>query len=100
MRSLNNRMRLAREGNTFGPGDEEAIQSPLRVLKSIFPTTPLPKNVPLDIMLTAPTGDSKFPRTLVVRDLGAVQNSWVGTEFMLAYFEGDGPSPAVSDHFS
>lgn len=99
MRSLNTRMRLARDKNSFTPEDEQSVQSPLRVLKSIFPTTPLHKHVPLDIILTAPSRDSNIPRTLVIRDLGAVQNNWIGTEFMLAYFDGDGPSPAVGDNF-
>jgi hypothetical protein len=96
MRSLNARLLLSRKNGALSTEDEQAIQSPLRKLKSIFPNTPLPKHMPLDILLTAP---STSPRALIIRDLGTVESDWVAREFVLAYFEGEGPSPAVSDSF-
>jgi hypothetical protein len=95
LRSLHSRLRLALSNSTITREDELRLQTPLRVLKSIFPSTPLAKYTPLDILLSPPSKEGKHERTLLIRDLGAVQNDWIGTEFMLAYFEGDGPSPAV-----
>ncbi|KAI0308254.1 hypothetical protein B0F90DRAFT_1813544 [Multifurca ochricompacta] len=37
----------------------------------------------------------KKPRTLIIRDLGAIQNEWVAREFVLSYFDGQGNSPAL-----
>jgi hypothetical protein len=37
---------------------------------------------------------------LVFRDLGAVQDSWLTTQFVLAYFEGQGISPPVRHSIS
>lgn len=75
-----------------------AIQSPINKLKTLFPNTPLTKHTPLDILLTPPFPDK--PRTLILRDLGVIQDDWVAQEFVLAYFEGDGNSPAVSKFVS
>ena len=100
MRSLQARLLLSRQRGTLSAEEEQDVQSPLRKLKSIFPSTPLNKHTPLDILLTAPYSDTKQPRALIIRDMGSVENDWVGTEFMLAYFEGDGPSPAVSPFLS
>lgn len=96
MRALVGRMKLSHMRGTITEEEEEAAQSPLRTLKSIFPNTPLAKYTPLDILLTAPTNDPARPRALVIRDMGAVENNWVATEFVLAYFEGPGISPPVS----
>jgi hypothetical protein len=96
MRSLHARMQLARKNGTFTPADEMNVQAPMLTLKSLFPNTPLPKHSPLDILLSPPSSDGSTPRVLIFRDLGGLKNDWVATEFMLAYFEGDGPSPAVS----
>ena len=72
---------------------EHAVSSPMRKLKSIFPNSPLSKHTPLDIYLAAPVAGQ--PRALIFRDMGSIENDWVATEFILHYFEGDGPSPPV-----
>ena len=72
---------------------EQAVSSPMRKLKSIFPNSPLSKHTPLDIYLAAPVAGQ--PRALVFRYMGSIENDWVATEFVLHYFEGDGPSPPV-----
>ena len=87
-------MVLCRQQNTLTQDEELAAQSPLRKFKSMFPNTPLTKNTPLDILVTAP--EPSRPRSLIVRDLGSVQSDWVAREFVLAYFEGSGISPPVS----
>ena len=66
----------------------------MRKLKSLFPNSPFEKHAPLDIYLSAPVPGK--PRVLVFRDLGAIESDWVATEFVLHYFEGQGPSPPVS----
>ncbi|KZT23746.1 hypothetical protein NEOLEDRAFT_1043296, partial [Neolentinus lepideus HHB14362 ss-1] len=93
MRALQGRMRLLQQNGTLTSEEEASAQSPLRKLKSIFPNTPLAKHAPLDILLTEP--EPSQPRSLVFRDLGAVQNDWVAKHFVLAYFEGDGISPPL-----
>jgi hypothetical protein len=95
MRSLQKRLALGRKRGTLSEEEENAVQTPLRKLKSIFPGTPLSKHMPLDILLTAPSSDPEQTRSLIFRDMGAVDNDWVATEFVLAYFAGDGPSPPV-----
>ena len=95
MRTLLGRMKLFQTRGTITDQEVQDAQSPLRTLKSIFPNTPLAKYAPLEILLTAPSKDSKQPRALVIRDMGAVENDWVSREFVLAYFEGDGISPPV-----
>ena len=95
-RALTVRVQLAKTRDALSPETEFVIQSPLRKLKSLFPNSAVSKGTPLDILLTAPTGDKKRPRTLVFRDLGAVESDWVAEQFVLAYFEGDGISPPVS----
>ena len=93
MRALQARLVLSKQRGSLTPEDELAVQSPLRKFKSMFPNTPLAKHAPLDVLLTSP---GPQPRTLIVRDLGSVQNDWLSTEFVLAYFEGHGISPPVS----
>ncbi|KAA1468530.1 hypothetical protein DENSPDRAFT_472012 [Dentipellis sp. KUC8613] len=93
IRSLQGRHKLARERGTLTPEEQMAVQSPISRLKTIFPNSPLAKHSPVDLLLTAP--DTKQPRSLIVRDLGVVQDDWVGRELMLAYFEGNGNSPAL-----
>lgn len=95
MRSLLGRMKLGHARGTINQQEEEDAQDPLRTLKSIFPGTPLAKHTPLDILITAPSEDSTRPRAVIVRDLGSVENNWIAREIILAYFEGDGLSPAV-----
>ena len=94
MRAMQARQILCRQRGELSPDEELAIQSPLRQLKSMFPNTPLAKHSPLDILATAP---GSKPRTLIVRDLGSVQSDWLAREFVLAYFEGNGISPPVSN---
>ena len=94
MRALQARLALAKEDNLLSEEDAQALGSPMRKLKSLFPNSPLEKHVPLDIYLSAPVPGK--PRVLIFRDLGAIESDWVATEFVLHYFEGQGPSPPVS----
>jgi len=93
MRALQARMVLCRQRGLLPQEEEFEAQSPLRKFKSMFPNTALAKHIPLDVILLAP--EPKQPRTLIVRDLGAVQNDWVAREFVMAYFEGSGISPPL-----
>ena len=93
MRALQARMASAKKNGTLSEEDAQAVGSPMRKLKSLFPNSPLAKHTPLDIFLAAPVPGR--PRSLVFRDLGAIENDWVATEFVLHYFEGIGPSPPV-----
>lgn len=86
---------LGRKLGTFSEADELESQSPLRKLKTLFPNSPLNKHTPMDIYLTAPSPGR--PRALIFRDMGAIESDWVATEFVLAYFEGQGLSPPVCD---
>lgn len=95
-RTLAVRVQLAKSHEAISHETDFAIQSALRKLKTLFPATAVKKGTSLDILLTAPTGDSKRQRTLVFRDLGSIESDWVAEQFMLAYFEGEGISPAVS----
>ena len=65
-----------KEGKLSTQEAEEA-QSPLRKLKSMFPNSPLKKGESLDILLLAPPKNPDEKRTLVVRDLGSVENNWL-----------------------
>ncbi|KAG1826242.1 chalcone-flavanone isomerase-domain-containing protein [Suillus subaureus] len=102
MRALTARMQLAHTRATITPEEEPAAQSSLRTLKSLFPTTSMSKGKPFDIVLLAPLRSPSRPRTLVLTDMGSVENDWVAEEFVLAYFEGNGISPplkkAVIEH--
>jgi hypothetical protein len=94
MRALQARIASAKQNATLSEEEAEVVLSPMRKLKSLFPNSPLAKHTPLDIFLSAPAPGR--PRALVFRDLGTIENDWVATEFVLHYFEGVGPSPAVS----
>jgi hypothetical protein len=96
MRALLARLKLAHVRGTITAEEDESVQSPLRTFKSIFPSTPLAKHTPLDILVTAPSKDPARQRALIIRDIGAVENDWIAREFVLAYFEGAGISPPVS----
>ncbi len=74
------------------------VASPLRVLKGLFPNSPLAKHTPLDIFLSAPLPNRQRP--LVFRDLGSIESDWVATEFVINYFDTNAPSPAVRLFFS
>ncbi|KAG6817601.1 hypothetical protein H0H87_006229 [Tephrocybe sp. NHM501043] len=85
MRALQARIALAKKNGTLSEEEAYAVGSPMRKLKSLFPNSPLEKHTPLDIFLSAPSPER--PRTLVFRDLGAIESNWVATEFVLHYFE-------------
>ncbi|KAI6014167.1 chalcone-flavanone isomerase-domain-containing protein [Pisolithus marmoratus] len=95
VRALTARVQLEKSRGALTPETEFAIQSPLRKLKTLFPNAALTKGTPLDVLITAPTGDKKQPRRLVFRDLGSIESDWVAEQFVLAYFEGDGISPPL-----
>jgi hypothetical protein len=94
MRSLQSRLVWCKQQNLLPPEEERAVQSPLTKFKSMWPTTSLFKHEPLDILITAPSAQE--PRSVIIRDLGAVQSDWIARELVLAYFEGKGISPKVS----
>lgn len=94
MRALQTRLASAKKNRTLSEEDAQSVGSPMRKLKSLFPNSSLAKHTPLDIFLSAPVPGR--PRSLVFRDLGAIEDDWVATEFVLHYFEGAGPSPPVS----
>ncbi|KAJ3736894.1 chalcone-flavanone isomerase-domain-containing protein [Lentinula guzmanii] len=93
IRAITTRLRDGRKDGTTT--EEEAIEaaSPIRKLKTLFPNTALTKHSPLDIFLYPPTPGQ--PRVLTFRDLGSIESDWVAREFVLHYFEGEGPSPAL-----
>ncbi|KAG6889359.1 hypothetical protein C0995_001424 [Termitomyces sp. Mi166 len=93
MRALQARMALGKKNGTISEEEAFAIASPMRKLKSLFPNSPLEKHASFDIFLSAPSHERQ--RTLVFRDLGSIESNWVATEFVLHYFEGAGPSPAM-----
>ncbi|KAG6820768.1 hypothetical protein H0H93_012032 [Arthromyces matolae] len=93
MRALQARMALGKKNGTLTEDEAQAVSSPMRKLKSLFPNSPLEKHSPLDIFLSEPSHER--PRTLIFRDLGAIESDWVATEFVLHYFEGAGPSPPL-----
>lgn len=71
----------------------QSLVPPLGMLKSMFPNIPLKKHATLDVILNPPA--TKGERTLIFRDIGRVENTWVAKQFFLAYFEGWGISPPV-----
>lgn len=63
-------------------------------LKTLFPNSPLGKNVPLDVFFPKPLPGKT--RSLIFRDLGVIESDWVSREFMVNYFEDKvAPSPPV-----
>jgi hypothetical protein len=96
MRALLARMKTAHTQGTITAEEEKDAQSHLQILNSIFPNTPLAKHTPLDILVTTPPKDPAHQRALIIRGMGSVENNWVAREFLLAYFEGAGLSPAAS----
>ncbi|KAJ3718356.1 chalcone-flavanone isomerase-domain-containing protein [Lentinula raphanica] len=93
IRAITSRLRDGRKNGTIT--EEEALEaaSPIRKLKTLFPNTALTKHSALDIFLYPPIPGK--PRALTFRDLGSVESDWVAREFVLHYFEGAGPSPAL-----
>ncbi|KAI0343974.1 hypothetical protein BDW22DRAFT_1392114 [Trametopsis cervina] len=93
IRAIQARMTLFRKNGALSKEEEFSIQAPLHKFKTMFPNTPLAKHAPLDILLTPP--EPSQPRGLIIRDLGSVQHDWLAKEFFMAYFEGNGLSPAM-----
>lgn len=91
MRNLQQRLVKAKKQGRLSVEDENEVQSPLRKLKSLFPTTSIEKHQNFDIFLPEPVPGKQRP--LVFRDLGAVESDWVTNEFIMSYV--DGMSPAV-----
>lgn len=63
------------------------------MLRSVFPSNQLSKGTPL-VVYSQPSKDDTT-RSLVFEGLGEVDNTWVSKEFFMAYFVGEGNSPAV-----
>jgi hypothetical protein len=95
MRALQARLSEGIKKGKITKETAQAASSPMRTLKSLFPNAPLAKYSPLDIFLAAPMPNR--PRRLVFRDLGSIESDWVATEFVLNYFDKDGPSPALKE---
>ncbi|KAH9487093.1 hypothetical protein JR316_0001161 [Psilocybe cubensis] len=95
MRALQARLSRGIKEGTITEDTAMGASSPMRVLKGLFPNSPLAKHVPLDIYLPAP--DPNRPRALIFRDLGSIENDWVATEFVLNYFDKEGPSPPLKN---
>ncbi|KAF8971499.1 chalcone-flavanone isomerase-domain-containing protein [Flammula alnicola] len=95
MRALQARLSKGIKDETVTEEMAMAASSPMRVLKSLFPNSPLAKHTPLDIFLAAPIPNR--PRPLVLRDLGSIEDDWVATEFFLNYFDTNCPSPALKN---
>ncbi|KIY69691.1 hypothetical protein CYLTODRAFT_488759 [Cylindrobasidium torrendii FP15055 ss-10] len=85
VRAAGSRMQLRRKSGQLDDDQVVALSAPIRRLKSIFPNTPLKKHASLDVFLTAP--QLSKPRSLIFRDLGSVDDSWVGVELILHYFD-------------
>ncbi|KAF7322898.1 p-loop containing nucleoside triphosphate hydrolase protein [Mycena chlorophos] len=95
VRMLNARQIEAKKAGTFTEEDALVVAGPIRALKTMFPNSNFAKGAILDLFLPAPVANQ--PRPLIVRDLGAVQNTWVSTELFLHYFAGKGASPALKN---
>lgn len=77
MRSLQARMSSQLKDKSLTPEEAEDAQSPLRKLKSMFPNTPLAKGSPLEVLILPPSKSAGDKQTLIVRDLGSVENNWL-----------------------
>jgi hypothetical protein len=94
VRALTARINLAKAQGTLSRDAEFALQSPLREFKSMFPNTPRDRGDPMDILFTGPAPDRS--RSVIIRDMGYAESTWLVEQFLLAYFDGAGISPAVS----
>lgn len=94
LRALQSRLSVAIKAGSITEESALAASSSLRKLKGLFPNSTMAKHSSLDIYLSAPTPSRK--RTLVLRDMGSIEDDWISTEFALHYFEGASPSPPVS----
>ncbi|KAF5374855.1 hypothetical protein D9758_000061 [Tetrapyrgos nigripes] len=93
VRALHARLNDGRKASTVTEDQALEIGFPMRKLKTLFPNSPLTKHTPLDVFLSEPV--SGKPRSLIFRDLGAIEDDWVAVEFVLHYFEGEGLSPPL-----
>ena len=96
IRALEKRQWIAHQAGELSSDEQLTLQSPIGQLRSAFPNTAMVKGTPLDLVLAPP--DSKQPRALIIRDLGAIQNGWVAQELFLSFFDRQGNSPAVCLH--
>jgi len=93
IRALEKRQRIAHQAGKLSSDEQLKLQAPIGQLRSTFPNTPMVKGTPLDLVLGPP--DSKQPRALIVRDLGAIKNVWLAQELFLSFFDRQGNSPAL-----
>jgi hypothetical protein len=93
LRALQGRLVEGQKNGSLDEDEAKAIAAPMRALKTLFPNKPLSRHASLDVYVPAPVPGQL--RSLIFRDLGTVQNNWVATEFLLHYFSGNAPSPAV-----
>ncbi|KAB5592621.1 Chalcone domain-containing protein [Ceratobasidium theobromae] len=94
VRALQARQALRRKDGSLGIEQEEALHISLQQFKGLFPATSFKKHQPLHMVLSSP--DVK-PRQLRIPLLGAVQDTWIATEFFLAYFQGTISPPLIED---
>lgn len=93
VRALEKRQWITQQAGELSSDEQLKLQAPIGQLRSAFPNTPMVKGTPLDLVLAPP--DSKQPRALIIRDLGAIQNGWVAQELFLSFFDRQGNSPAL-----
>ena len=98
VRALEKRQWIAQQAGELSSDEQLKLQAPIGQLRSAFPNIPMVKGTPLDLVLAPP--DSKQPRTLIIWDLGAIQNGWVAQELFLSFFDRQGNSPAVCIHIN
>jgi len=94
VRAIQSRIREAHQKGQLTTKQEDTLIQPMQTLKSLFPNVSLPKHKPLHAVLTAPEPGSGT-RTLMFPELGSVDDPWLANEFFLAYFSGNGISPAM-----
>ncbi|KAF5312863.1 hypothetical protein D9619_003389 [Psilocybe cf. subviscida] len=94
VRALSARIAVASKEEALSEQTAIKVSASMRLLKSLFPNSPLKKETPLDVFLSAPLPDKQRP--LVFRDLGSIEDDWLTAEFVLNYFDSAAsPSPAL-----
>ncbi|EIW66902.1 hypothetical protein TREMEDRAFT_64756 [Tremella mesenterica DSM 1558] len=81
-RALTARQKLARKSGQLTDADEDRVAVSMHQFKTIFPAGSVPKGKSL-VLYRSPSG---LTVEYEGRALGTVNDSWVGTEMMLAYF--------------
>ncbi|RXK37137.1 hypothetical protein M231_05588 [Tremella mesenterica] len=81
-RALTARQKLARKSGQLTDADEDRVAVSMHQFKTIFPAGSVPKGKSL-VLYRSPSG---LTLEYEGRALGTVNDSWVGTEMMLAYF--------------